>query len=89
MGLQLDRQAPALDLDEMGHAVGPDAGAGDRDPLVAGDDRDADQLVEVLRLGDGLLLDDDPALLGHRGRIDEVDLLLGAPLQRPAGSPRA
>ena len=48
----------------------------------AGDHGDADQLVEVLRLGDRLLLDDDPALLGHRGRVDEVDLLLGATLQR-------
>src|ERR1022692_1721266 len=84
MRRQLDRQTPALHLDKVRHTVGADPGARDRDLLATGDDRHADQLVEVLSLCNGLLLDDDPALLSHRRSVDEVDLLLGTALERPA-----
>ena len=50
--LELDRQTAALDLDEVRLLLRADAGAGDGDALAAGDHGDADQLVEVLRLGD-------------------------------------
>ena len=81
---QLDRQAAALHLDEVRDALRADAGAGDRHALAAGEDADAYKLVEVLGLGDRLLLHDDAALLGHRGRVHEVHLLLGAALKRAA-----
>ncbi len=83
VALELDRQPPALDLDQVGHAAGADAGAGDRHALA----RPRATVTRISSLKSSasetdLLLDDDPPLLGHRGGVDEVDLLLGAALER-------
>ena len=54
-------------------------GADDAHALVAVVQRHADQVGVVAGAGLAALGDRDPALLGQRRRVDEVDLLLGAP----------
>ena len=74
--LQVEALAPGLE--QMRAVELPDRGAHDADRLAGADDRDAHEVGVVA--GDRLaaLGDRDPALLGQRRRVDEVDVLLGA-----------
>ena len=76
---ELHVEALAPGLDEVRPVLAAERRPGDADAGVARDDRDADEVGEVARLGALGLDQRDAPLAGDRRRADLVDLLLDVP----------
>ena len=71
--VELDVEALAPGLQQVRAVMMAERGADDLHPLAGGDDRDPHQVGVVARAHLAALGDRDPALLGERRGVDEVD----------------
>ena len=76
--VELEVEALAPGLEQVRAVAAAERRARDAVALVAVTIVIADQVGEVARDGLGALGDADPALLGQRRRVDEVDVVLGS-----------